>query len=69
MTKAQLIHLLEKVPDDTVIQIAEDSRTHTYPIGEDIKMIKIERTEVDTYQPPRPSTTLSKITVFLIPDN
>ena len=69
MTKAQLIHLLEKVSDDTVIKIGEDSRTHEYPIGEDIKAVKIEHMTVDHYAPPKPSESISKVTVFLIPDN
>lgn len=66
MTKAQLLHLLANIPDDTIIKIAEDVRTHTYPHGEPIKKVIIENNQVKIIEPPKDMIQRNIVTVFLV---
>ena len=66
MTKKQLIHLLEKVPDDATIMIAEHSDyLHN---STELTTIIVEENKRVRYSPPQTSEGNTTLTVYLVQD-
>ena len=66
MTKAQLIHLMEKCPDDTEIKIADGRQLNSFVTGESVKCIQIEENKVTTFEPPKNALSNTIMTIFIV---
>ena len=66
MTKAQLIHLLEKYPDDSIIFIVENSQY--LPEAKELDTIIVDISNKTTYNPPKNAEQQETTTIYLAID-